>query len=489
MSNKRFTASHVLLVSIVVSCLVVGMVGVAVAGAFATGLVSQQARGWMNGAPAIWSANLGLPARLDGQVPQLVAPKRPKAAVDLAPKATEPEAPAAVSIGSDSEDQLLESLYEAVNPSVVGILVSTKVQQNSVMPNMPGFNLPNIPGFELPFQLPQGQAPQERQAQPRDFVQRGEGSGFVFDKEGRIVTNNHVVENANTIRVIFFDDASVPAKVVARDPDSDLAVIKVDPKGLKLVPLALGDSSALKVGQRVIAIGNPFGLKNSMTTGIVSALGRSLPTDSPAAGVTGYTIPNIVQTDAAINPGNSGGPLLNAKGEVVGVNSAIESPVRAFSGVGFAIPSAIVKIVVPKLIEDGSFDHAWLGISGTTLNPQINQKMDLPADQRGVLVVDVTKSSPAAKAGLKASQDDVTIDGDQMKVGGDVIVGINDQPVHKFEDLLTYLAYHAEANGRVTLTVLRGDKSENVTVKLSARPAPADRQPVAEQPNNNDNSN
>jgi serine protease Do len=369
--------------------------------------------------------------------------------------------PGAVNAAED-EDLLLSQLYQRVSPSVVNIAVTSKVSAASVIPNMP-----NIPGLPDPFGQGQGQGQGQQ-----DFTQQAEGSGWVFDKLGHIVTNNHVVEGADRITVTFSDDRSVTAKLVAADPDSDLAVIKVDPTGLDLQPLTLGRSQDLKVGQRVIAIGNPFGLQGTMTVGIVSALGRSLPAGA-AANTTGsrYTIPDIVQTDAAVNPGNSGGPLLDTNGNVVGVTSAIESPVRANSGVAFAIPSRIVGMVIPALIETGKVEHPSIGISGTTLNPQLNQAMNLSADQRGVLVVNVTKGSPAEKSNLQSSSKTVDIDGGQAKVGGDVIVGIDDQTVLKFDDLLTYLQYNTKVGQQINLKLLRGNKTETVSLTLSARPA------------------
>ncbi len=362
----------------------------------------------------------------------------------------------------DAEDQLLEELYQRISPSVVNIAVTSKVSAASVIPNMP-----NIPGLPSPFGQGQGQGQGQQ-----DFTQQAEGSGWVFDKLGDIVTNNHVVENADQITVTFYDDRSVTAKLVAADPDSDLAVIRVDPTGLDLQPLTLGRSQDLLVGQRVIAIGNPFGLQGTMTIGIVSALGRSLPAGS-SSNTTGarYTIPDIIQTDAAVNPGNSGGPLLDATGNVVGVTSAIESPVRANSGVAFAIPSRIVGMIVPALIQDGKVEHPSIGISGSTLNPQLAQAMDLPADQRGVLVASVTSGSPAEKSSLQGSAKSVDIDGTQAKVGGDIIVGIDGQKVQKFDDLLTYLMYNTKVGQQVTLTILRDGKTQDVSLTLAPRPA------------------
>jgi S1-C subfamily serine protease len=237
----------------------------------------------------------------------------------------------------------------------------------------------------------------------------------------------------------------------------------------------MGDSTGLKVGQLAVAIGNPFGLVNTMTVGFVSALGRLLPVSSGEdQGLLtqgpNYTIPDIIQTDAPINPGNSGGVLVNDQGQVIGVTAAIESPVRASAGIGFAIPSAIVEKVVPALIKDGHFEHAWLGLSGISLNPELAAAMDLPADQHGALVIEVTPDSPADQAGLHGSDRQVKIEDQQVLVGGDVITAINDQPVKSFDDLVTYLVQATEVNQTVTLTVLRQDKTEHLEVTLAARP-------------------
>lgn len=352
-----------------------------------------------------------------------------------------------------ADDRVLEDLYERVNPSVVNIMVVTRVRAGASSPYAP-----RVPGQ-------QGQAPQDY------FYQSGEGSGFVLDMKGHIVTNNHVVDGADEVRVTFPDDVSVTAKVVGRDPDSDLAVIKVDVNASELVPLPLGDSDELKVGQRVVAIGSPFGLEGSMTTGIVSALGRVLPTTRNApTGGSNYSIPDIVQTDAAINPGNSGGPLLDYSGRVVGVNAAIESAVRSNSGVGFAIPVNLVKKVVPELIAKGSYEHTWLGISGASLSPAMAQAMNLGEDQRGILVGDVTKGSPAEQANLRPSQTTVKILGQDTQVGGDVIIKIDGTSVRKFDDLISFLVRNTSIGQTVLLTVLRDGKTIEVPVTLSARP-------------------
>ena len=473
MFKRPLPGVYLALAFVVVLSLVIGVVG----GAFAGGAVGY--------ALANGRAKTGLASEAHTiAVSQPVSIERPRVDVARQPAAESPagEPPTQVTISSDEEDRLLESIYERANPSVVNIQVTSQLGSSvQRMPDFRGFpNLPEMPGlppelrkwFEDQFGRGdngnQGDQNDEEQQDSPGYFTRGEGSGFVYDRQGHIVTNNHVVEGAKTIRVTFFDGISVPAKLVGTDPDSDLAVIKIDPKGLDLVPLPLGDSRTLKVGQRVIAIGNPFGLNNTMTTGIVSALGRSLPVGT--TGLTRFTIPDVIQTDAAINPGNSGGPLLNSAGEVVGVNAAIESPVRAWAGVGFAIPSAIVEKVVPVLIEGKDVQHPWLGISGTTLNPQLNEKMGLPADQRGVLVIEVTKDSPADKAGLQGSAKQVTIDGVPMKVGGDVIVSINGTPVRQFDDLLLYLTYNAGVGDKVTLSLLRDGRNKDITVELMDRP-------------------
>ena len=354
----------------------------------------------------------------------------------------------------------LENIYATVSPSVVNIRVVEKVSASDL-------GASQLPGFPF-FNNPQGQG-----QQPQDQFQSALGSGFVWDTQGHIVTNNHVINGADKIEVTFSDGTIVPATLVGADPDSDLAVIKVDVPAAKLHPVQIGDSNAIKVGELAIAIGNPFGLEGSMSTGIISAVGRSLPTDETA--LQSYTIPDIIQTDAPINPGNSGGVLIDAQGQVLGVTSAIESPVRANSGVGFAIPSAIVNNVVPALIKDGKYVHTWLGISGTSLVPDLSTAMNLDASQRGALVEEVMPNSPAEKAGLRASSKQVTIDGQNTNVGGDVVTAIDGQPVLEMNDLIAYLARSTKVDQKVTLTILRDGKQQTVDVPLAARPAAEDR--------------
>lgn len=360
----------------------------------------------------------------------------------------------------------LENIYTRVNPAVVSIQVSQKADSTPLtqMPNFPFrffFGNPQNPG------LPQQQLPQEQ-------FRHGAGSGFIWDKEGHIITNNHVVEGADKIRVTFADGSAAEAKVLGTDPDSDLAVLKVDLPADRLQPVEVADSSQVKVGQLAVAIGNPFTLENTMTVGIVSALGRQLPVGSSdtqsLTPAPSYTIPDIIQTDAPINPGNSGGVLVNDQGQVIGVTAAIESPVRASAGIGFAIPSNIVQKVVPELIKSGKYEHPWLGLSGTSLNPDLTQAMGLKEEQRGALVIDVTPASPADQADLHGSDRQVEIEGEAVRVGGDIITAINGQAVHTFDDLVAYLAGSTQIGQSVKLTVLRNGKEKTINITPAARP-------------------
>ena len=341
------------------------------------------------------------------------------------------------------------SLYQQVNPSVVSVQVRQPVSA-SMMNQLPGF-------------------PQAPDGNDQGYTY-GQGSGFVYDTDGHIVTNYHVAGEADQITVVFADGTSVEATLVGGDPDSDLAVLKVDPAGLDLHPVTLGDSDSLLVGQLVVAIGNPFGLEGTMTTGIVSALGRMLASQAATSDGGTFNIPDVVQTDAAINPGNSGGPLLDLAGDVIGVNTAIESSVSQNNGVGFAVPSNIVARVVPELIKNGHYDHPWLGIAGGTLTRQVRDAMNLDADQRGVLVADVTSGSPADQAGLRGSNRQITIDSQRVMVGGDVIVSADDQPINTFDDLLGFITNDTTVGQKVTFGVLRDGKTITIEVTLAARP-------------------
>ncbi len=303
------------------------------------------------------------------------------------------------------------------------------------------------------------------------------GSGFVYDSQGHIITNYHVVAEATNrkVEVDFMSGFKTYGTVIATDLDSDLAVVKVNAPTGELHPLPLGDSDALKVGQTVIAIGNPFGLNGTMTVGIVSALGRTLDSEHTAPGSgQPFTAGDIVQTDAAINPGNSGGPLFNLQGEVIGVNRAIRTtnftsvgePVN--SGIGFAISSNIVKRVVPILIREGKYDYPYLGISSVS-DLSLDEIEALGLKQyTGAYVTDVAPGGPAERAGLRGGSKPTRIA--NLNAGGDLIIAIDGRPVHQFNDLLAYLITHKSPGDTVTLTVLRGDQKLDITVTLDKRP-------------------
>ena len=298
----------------------------------------------------------------------------------------------------------------------------------------------------------------------------GSGSGFVIDTEGHIVTNNHVVEQADSIQVTFSDGSVAPAELLGADPYSDLAVLRVDMPADRLFPVELGDSLALKVGQRVVAIGNPFGLQGTMTVGIISALARTLP--AQVAESAGYfSNPEIIQTDAAINPGNSGGPLLDSRGRVVGVNAAIRSTTDANSGVGFAVPVNTVKRIVPQLIEEGVYHYPYLGIYSNNLFTlaELADVLDLPV-MHGILVSEVTAGGPADRAGLRGGRREVEHMGARVIAGGDIITAINGYGLQNFDELIAYLVRETEAGQEVTLTIIRDGKEMQIPVTLGERP-------------------
>lgn len=287
------------------------------------------------------------------------------------------------------------------------------------------------------------------------------GSGFVYDAEGRIVTNDHVIEGANSITVTFINGTIVPATVVGADPYSDIAVIKVEAPAALLKPLKLGDSSALKVGEVVLAIGNPYGLADTLTTGIVSALGREMDSSS------GYPIVDVIQTDAAINPGNSGGPLLNMNGEVVGINTAIASSTS--TGIGFAVPSNTIARELPSLMSTGKYDQVYIGIQGTDVTPSIISAMKLPAGTYGTLLTSVTRGSPAEQAGLKGGTKYSVIDGSYVPIGGDVITKADGQVMKSLYDLILYMQRNKRPGNTIALTIIRGDAETAVNVTLGTR--------------------
>lgn len=335
---------------------------------------------------------------------------------------------AASEAGSPVEalEQQLQAIYEQVNPSVVHIRVRS--------------------GRGV-------------------FQQESTGSGFVYDSQGHIVTNYHVVEGASTIVVTFADGTESPARIVGVDPDSDLAVVRVDVPAAQLHPATLGDSGSVRPGQLAIAIGNPFGLEGTMTMGIISAVGRVIrPGSRP------FSIPNMIQTDAPINPGNSGGPLLDSQGRVIGVNTLIFSQSGVSSGVGFAIPINTVKRVVPELIAHGRYDHPWLGISGFSVTPLAAKALGLPAEH-GALILEVDPRGPAAQAGLRGGTQSASYEGETIALGGDLIVAIDGQPVRSMEDLIAYLEEKRKPGDEVVLSILRDGKAQEVRVRLAPRPS------------------
>ncbi len=323
-------------------------------------------------------------------------------------------------------EALLDALYHTTNPGVVHIMVF---------------------------------------ADRRGETGEGTGSGFVIDEQGHIVTNNHVIAQADRVIVVFYDGFQARAEIIGRDADSDLAVIRVDslPEGAR--PLPLGDSDAVVPGERVIAIGSPFGLGSSITSGIVSAVGRTIPT-----GVTMFSIPQAIQTDASINPGNSGGPLLNIQGQVIGVNAQIATGgARASAGVGFAIPVNVVRRVAPVLIDTGTYQWPWLGVQGTSVNLYIQEANDLPT-QRGAYIQSVVNGGPAARAGIRGSTGTRTIDGMNIPVGGDVIIRFDNLEIRNFDDLLSETSMRNPGD-QVIVTILRNGQEQQIEMQLEPRPA------------------
>ena len=291
----------------------------------------------------------------------------------------------------------------------------------------------------------------------------GVGSGFVFDKKGHIITNAHVIEDSTKTVVTFLDGRSYNAKIIGIDEYTDIGVIKVNADLKLLQPLSLGDSSNLQVGEPITAIGNPFGLSGSMTSGIISQMGRLLPSGS------GYSIPDVIQTDAAINPGNSGGPLLNMRGDIVGINTAIQSTTGEFTGVGFAIPSQTVAKIVPTLISEGEYKHPWIGISGRDIDPDTANVLGLK-DALGFLVITVVEDSPAWDAGLIGSDKTIEVEGREYSIGGDVITAVDGIDVRKIDDILIHLQRVKTVGDEMDLEILRDDRTTNVTIVLQERP-------------------
>ena len=343
-----------------------------------------------------------------------------------------PELPQADQGKDAPSSDLLVSLYEQINPGVVAILIYS------------------------------GGEPV------------GQGSGFVIDRQGHILTNYHVVENVFNFEVVFSDGYRAVGELVGTDPDSDIAVLKAAVPEVELAPLALGSSSEVKVGQSVVAIGNPYGLSGTMTVGIVSARGRLLDTMRTATTGGNFSAADLIQTDAAINPGNSGGPLLNLQGEVIGINRAIRTNSDTDSGIfnsglGFVVPVDIVKRVVPYLIRDGHYDYPYLGITSSeefTL-PQL-QALGLPPDMHGVYVITVPKGTPAEKAGLLGGTETTSFS--NLLAGGDLITTVNGHAILNYSDFLSYLVSNTSPGDVIDLVVLRGGKELQLKATLVARP-------------------
>ena len=355
-------------------------------------------------------------------------------------------AQASASKASLMDEDTIASIYDRVSPAVVYI---TSTSQSGTRTS-PFGGLPQLPG------LPQ----QPQQPQPST----GTGSGIIIDDQGHILTNNHVVEGADRIDVTLANDTTVQAKLLGADPGNDLAVLKIDVNASDLTVANLGSSKDLRPGQMAIAIGNPFGLDHTITVGVISSVGRTY-----SGGSSARPIKNMIQTDAAINPGNSGGPLLNSSGQVIGITSAIESPVRGSVGVGFAVPIDTANSELQDLIAGKAISHPWLGISGTSVTSNVAQDLGVPAE--GVYVVQVMPNSPAASAGLQgATVTRGSQSSTQTPKGGDVILAVDGQKVSKVEEISTYLDTK-KVGDKVTLTIRRSGQEKQVEVTLAAWPA------------------
>jgi 2-alkenal reductase len=353
---------------------------------------------------------------------------------DLLPTAL----PAALIAEADAEYLLLTNIFERVSPSVVSVEVL------------------------LPSAIQPG------------LLEQSRGSGFIWDRNGHIITNAHVVNDAEAITITFSDGYLVEAEVVGVDLFSDLAVVAVDVPTTRLIPLEMADSDQVRVGERAIAIGNPFGLTSSMTVGIVSGVGRQLRSAELLGGSEaffGFQNPDIIQVDAQINPGSSGGPLLNSQGQVIGVNTAIRTESGIFEGVGLAVPSNTLQRVAPELIETGRVDYSWLGISSdSTLGvTALAEPLGLPV-QGGVLISSVTPGSPAAEAGLRGGEGRREVFGLTPCVGGDIIVAIDGETVRNFDELVAYLVVNTRPGDSVTLTIVRDRETYDLEVVLRERP-------------------
>ena len=361
-------------------------------------------------------------------------------------------------------EQVISGVHTDVIPSVVNIIVIDRMEAGS-MP--PWLNRP-FPFAPQPNPDDRSDETQDDEAQPQEdfFFRNGQGSGFVWDTHGHIVTNHHVVEDAHRILVIFADGTEAYAEVVGADPAADIAVLKIDYDEDALTPVTLGDSNAVQVGQLAIAIGNPFGQEFTTTIGIVSAVGRTI-----RSGSTPFSVPKIIQTDAPINPGNSGGPLLDRRGNVIGINAQIVTGTGSNAGVGFAIPINTAKQIVPALIDDGDFKYSWLGIRGANLRPEAAELMGADAATQGALIIDLAPDGPAEQAGLLGSAEIERTDDGNIQYGGDVIVGVDETPIAGMDDLIIYLLENTMPGDTVTMSVIRnGGDTASIRVTLAERP-------------------
>ncbi len=357
----------------------------------------------------------------------------------------------ALSSEIDAEDALVTALYRDRAPAVVAIRV---------------LGVPPLEGLQELMPTP------EDGEQAPDFGFESQGSGFLIDAEGHIVTNNHVVAEAENIEVSFTTGETLEATVIGTDADADIAILKIDriPEGVRPVPL--GDSDKVQVGQRAIAIGNPFGLASTLTVGVVSARGRTFQTRQ--AGPSGrFSLGDIIQTDAAINPGNSGGPLFNSSGEVIGVNTAIRSEGGTFEGVGYAVPSNLVSKVSTALIQTGRYEHPYLGIGmGDPITDAVARELKLGVTH-GVPVASVVAGGPSDQAGVRGGSEENTVEfrGGEYPIGADIVLRIDDREVNRSEDIIDYLVTDTEVGQTVTLTVFRDGEELQLPVVLGARPA------------------
>ena len=356
--------------------------------------------------------------------------------------------------------EVLPTLTVSAQPSEAQL--TSEIQ---LLPQLPGAEVASL--ADLYEQLNPGVVNIQVYVEQETLTGEGAGSGFILDNEGHIVTNNHVIAGATQVTVIFYNGIEAEAEVIGADSNSDLAVLQVDQLAERAHMLPLADSDQVRVGEWVVAIGNPFLLGGSMSVGIVSAIGRTIP-----SGTTPFAIPQAIQTDAAINPGNSGGPLLNLRGEVIGVNAQIlTGGVMANTGVGFAIPANVVRRVVPALIESGSYDWPWLGVQGGDVSLVVMQANDLET-QLGAYIRDVVPGGPADEAGLQGTSSFQQVDGLEVPIGGDVVIEADGEPIIDFASLLIKTAFKNPGD-TIELTILRDGQRQQVTVTLEPRPTNA----------------